>query len=312
MDEHRDLSPVVKRTRARLRLLDSKLWKLIRRYYSSAVIVLFLIGLALAAWSVLIEPAMLKVTRADLTPQRWPKELEGFKVVAISDIHAGSPFINMAKLEQIVELANSQDPDLTVLLGDYVIQSVPGGSFISPIDFAPVLGKLKSRTGVYAILGNHDWHYGGAAVKKAFEDAGISVIDNSHREISFRGATFNLVGIGDCFTAHDNLKKAYEGIDIGKATINITHTPDVFVRLPEWADIMFAGHTHGGQVNLPVLGPVTANRRFGSDLVYGHVVSGDRHIVISAGLGTSILPVRFMRPPEVVDLVISGPPVATS
>lgn len=297
---------MVKRTRARLRLLDSKLWKLIRRYYSSAVIVLFLIGLALAAWSVLIEPAMLKVTRADLTPQRWPKELEGFKVVAISDIHAGSPFINMAKLEQIVELANSQDPDLTVLLGDYVIQSVPGGSFISPIDFAPVLGKLKSRTGVYAILGNHDWHYGGAAVKKAFEDAGISVIDNSHREISFRGATFNLVGIGDCFTAHDNLKKAYEGIDIGKATINITHTPDVFVRLPEWADIMFAGHTHGGQVNLPFVGRLVIPSNFGQRFAIGHVREGDRDLYVTSGIGTSILPIRFRVPPEIAVVTLSA------
>lgn len=306
MDEHKDLSPVVKRTRARLRLLDSKLWKLIRRYYSSAVIVLFLIGLALAAWSVLIEPAMLKVTRADLAPQRWPKELEGFKVVAISDIHAGSPFINMAKLEQIVQLANSQDPDLTVLLGDYVIQSVPGGSFISPIDFAPVLGKLKSRTGVYAILGNHDWHYGGAAVKKAFEDAGISVIDNSHREISFRGATFNLVGIGDCFTAHDNLKKAYEGIDIGKATINITHTPDVFVRLPEWADIMFAGHTHGGQVNLPFVGRLVIPSNFGQRFAIGHVREGDRDLYVTSGIGTSILPIRFRVPPEIAVVTLSA------
>ncbi|HRY03585.1 MAG TPA: metallophosphoesterase, partial [Beijerinckiaceae bacterium] len=72
------------------------------------------------------------------------------------------------------------------------------------------------------------------------------------------------------------------------------------------------GHTHGGQVNLPIVGPFTANRRFGPDLVYGHAMHGDRHIVISAGLGTSIAPVRFMRPPEVVDLTISGPPAATA
>ena len=76
--------------------------------------------------------------------------------------------------------------------------------------------------------------------------------------------------------------------------------------------VTLCGHTHGGQVNFPIVGPVIANERFGRDLVYGHTIAGDRHIVISAGLGTSILPIRFMRPPELVELTISGAAPATA
>ncbi len=87
--------------------------------------------------------------------------------------------------------------------------------------------------------------------------------------------------------------------------ILLAHEPFIFDRTPPRIALTLCGHTHGGQINFPLIGPVHAQMRFGAAHVYGHVVEGGRHMIISGGLGDSILPIRFMRPPEILEITIS-------
>ncbi len=87
----------------------------------------------------------------------------------------------------------------------------------------------------------------------------------------------------------------------------MAHEPMIFRHMPKRVALTLSGHTHGGQVNLPLLGPIVGTLRFGSDLVYGHVVRDERHLIISGGLGESVAPVRFMRPPEIVQVELGAP-----
>lgn len=284
----------------------------------------------LASYAVAVEPGfMLDVTRYRIAPRAWPAGLE-LRVAIIADIHACEPWMPASRIRHIAEVANSLKPDVVVLLGDFNGGHRMVTGPVTPQQWGEALSVLEAPLGVHAILGNHDWWHGplprmksdGAdSIRRALRQMDASVLENDALRLTKDGKPFWLVGLGDQlahplgryrFRGEDNLDAALEDVKDDAPIVLLAHEPYVFHRVPDRVAVTLCGHTHGGQVNLPVLGPVTANRRFGPDLVYGHLVSGDRHIVISAGLGASIAPVRFMRPPEVVDLVISGPPAVTS
>ena len=284
----------------------------------------------LASYAVAVEPGfMLDVTRYRITPRTWPAGLD-VKIAIIADIHACEPWMPASRVRHIAEVANALKPDLVVLLGDFN----GGHRFVTgpvlPQQWAEALSVLDAPLGVHAILGNHDWWHGplprmkgdgGDSIRRALKQMNASVLENDVLRLSKNGKPFWIVGLGDQlahrvgryrFKGADDLDEALDQVTDDAPIVLLAHEPYVFHRVPERVAVTLCGHTHGGQVNLPIVGPFTANRRFGPDLVYGHAMHGDRHIVISAGLGTSIAPVRFMRPPEVVDLTISGPPAATA
>lgn len=272
---------------------------------------------------------MLDVTRYRISPRTWPSDLT-LKIAIIADIHACEPWMPPARVRQIAEIANSMQPDLTVLLGDFN----GGHRFVTgpvwPQQWAEALDVLRAPLGVHAILGNHDWWHGplpgmrsdGAeSVRRALKQMNATVLENDGLRLVKDGKPFWLLGLADQL-AHKIARRRYRGLDRLGPTLKLVtddapiillaHEPNIFHRVPDRVAVTLCGHTHGGQVNIPIAGPVIANERFGPDLVYGHMVHGDRHIVISAGLGTSILPVRFMRPPELVELTISGPKPAVA
>jgi uncharacterized protein len=283
-----------------------------------------------ASYAVGVEPGfLLDVTRYRISPADWPADLS-LKIAIIADIHACEPWMPPSRIRNIAEIANSMKPDVIVLLGDF-----NGGhrfvtAPVTPQQWGEALDILQAPLGVHAILGNHDWWHGplpgmrsdGAeSIRKALRQMNATVLENEGLRLEKDGKPFWLLGLGDQL-AHSVGRHRYRGVDDLTATLEIVtddapivllaHEPNVFHRVPDRVAVTLCGHTHGGQVNLPIVGPVIANERFGPDLVYGHMAFGKRHLVISAGLGTSILPVRFMRPPEVVELTISGPrpPVA--
>jgi uncharacterized protein len=268
--------------------------------------VLLAVSLALGLWAVWLEPDSLTVNPVTVRLAAWPAALENFKIVAASDLHVGSPHIDLDKLRHVVRTINDQQPDVVVLLGDYVIESVLGGTYTAPEEFAPVLGELKARHGVFAVLGNHDWYLSGPRVKLAFEQAGLRVLGNEAVRIERGGAGFWLAGIDDFWTRHHDIAGTLSRVTNDEPVIALNHSPDIFPELPPRVALTLAGHTHGGQVNLPFFGRRIIPSRHGDSYAVGLVEEEGKQLFVTPGVGTSIIPVRFRVPPEISVLTVTA------
>lgn len=286
--------------------MDERIWELARRYYVRVLALIFVLVLPLIGWGFWWEPSRLTVKSISLAVPQWPAGFASFKVVALSDLHVGAPHITLDKLREVVRRTNEQQPDLIVLLGDYVIQEIPGGHFIEPEVFVTVLKDLQASHGVYAVLGNHDWWLGGARVTAAFESVGIRMLTNEAVRLERQGSTLWLAGLGDFFTHRDDLTQAMRQITTADPILAITHTPDIFLQLSPQVVLTLAGHTHGGQVNLPFLGRRIVPSDYGEKYAIGYVEEGERRLFVTPGIGTSILPIRFRVPPEISVLTITA------
>ena len=199
---------------------------------------------------------------------------------------------------------NDEYPDLIVILGDLVVQDVVGGHFVEPEPIAEVLRGLRAPLGVIAVLGNHDWWYDGPRVEKALRGAGIEVLENQAQHVQYRGKAFWVVGIADLWTRTPDLEGSLRQAEGSDPIILITHNPDLFPDVPSRVSLTIAGHTHGGQVNLPILGRLVVPSKYGQRYAMGHIVENGRHLFVGGGVGSSILPVRFRVPPEVVVITL--------
>ncbi|MEK6372125.1 MAG: metallophosphoesterase [Acidobacteriota bacterium] len=252
--------------------------------------------LFLAIWSFGIEPASLVVRHETLHLPNWRGA--PLTIAIASDLHVGSPWCRIGKLRRVVRELNAAHADATILLGDYVVQGVAGGRFIAPETIAFELRALRGPT--YAVLGNHDGWYDARAVDAALKGADIFVLNDESADagqIAFAGVT-------DFWTGKHDVARALSGVQEGRPVILLTHSPDVFPQVPARVALTLAGHTHGGQVNLPLLGRLVVPSRYGSRYAAGHIVEGGRHLFVTTGVGTGIIPVRFRVPPEVVILTI--------
>ena len=261
-------------------------------------------------WAFFIEPNRLVIREQAIQIDNWPQELKGLRIAVISDIHAGGSFIDEKKLRTIVERTNELHPDLIVVLGDYMSGNGWTSRRIEPEVFGPVLKNLSAPLGVYSVLGNHDWWYNGDKVRRGLESNGIKVLDDEVMQINARGASLWLVGLADLWTRApqtttehiaETVNKAPQGVPM----IALTHNPDIFPRLPPRVPLLIAGHTHGGQVRFPIIGTVVQASRYGDRYVAGHVFENGHHLFVTTGIGTSIMPVRFGVPPEIVLLTIN-------
>jgi predicted MPP superfamily phosphohydrolase len=272
-----------------------------------AVLALVLLAIGLGVWSTAFEPQRLTVQRAEITLPHWPRELDGLTLALISDVHGGAPYVSVLKLRELVALTNRERPDLVFLLGDYVIQGVLGGRFMPPETTARELGALRARLGRFAVLGNHDHWLDAARVSAAFEAATIPVVDGMRVRLVDNGRALSILGLGDAWTVRPDVGAVTRQIPDGEAALLLTHNPDVFPSIPASVDLVLAGHTHGGQIALPWIGAliVPARRAYAR----GHVVEGGRHLFVTSGVGTSIIPVRFRVPPEIALVRLRAPSV---
>ena len=258
-----------------------------------------LVALILGLWAFVFEPASLTSHQYRLPIPHWGRELSGLRVAVLADLHVGSPFNGLAKLERIVALTNELKPDLIVIPGDLVIQDVPGGTFVAPEATAEVLSRLSAPLGVWACLGNHDSWLDGKRVTAALERVGIRVLDDGAVQLQRGGSPFWLVGITDYLTRPHNVARAMAQVTNDAPVLMFTHNPDVFPTIRSRFSLVIAGHTHGGQVAFPLVGRLIVPSAYGQRYAIGHIVEDRRHLFVSSGLGTSLLPVRFRVPPEV-------------
>ena len=148
------------------------------------------------------------------------------------------------------------------------------------------------------MLGNHDWRRDGVRIADVLQKHGIEVLENENRRIDHAGGSLWLAGLADCNMRRPDVRKALE--NAGNPVLVITHSPDIFPQVPERAALTLAGHTHGGQVALPWLGALLVPSAFGKRYEGGLTVENGKKLLVSLGLGTSLLPVRFNCRPEIV------------
>jgi len=273
----------------------------------------------MSSYAFAVEPRFrLVVTPYRLTPPGWPKGGRALRISVIADIHACDPWMPLSRVDEIVAVSNELKPDIVLLLGDFVgaLRDFDA-SPVPPAEWARSLARLEAPLGVHAILGNHDWWNDVEAVRGALTGVDIPVMENDAVLMRPDGApAFWLAGLGDQlayrlgrdrFRGIDDLPGTMAKIpDDGTPIVLAVHEPDIFPKVPARVSLTLAGHTHGGQVALPVVGRMVVPSAYGQRYAYGHVVEHDRHLIVSGGLGCSMIPVRFGVPPEVVVIDLGG------
>jgi hypothetical protein len=290
---------------------------LTRRRFLQGAGAMVALGAGGTAYAVGLEPHMRLVVSEWAVPRaHWPKEMPSLRIAVLTDIHASDPWMPAARISAIVERTNMLKADVIVLLGDYVAAMRRYGTTDIPIaDWTAELGRLSAPLGVYAVLGNHDWWTDPEGVRGGLEREGIRVLENDALKLDVHGDPVWLGGLGDQLALRR--KGSLRGVDDLPATlapangddapyILLAHEPDIFVRVPDRVTLTLAGHTHGGQVNLPIIGRPIIPSRYGQRFAYGHIVEDGRHLLVSSGLGLSGLPVRFMVPPEIALVTLTS------
>lgn len=250
------------------------------------------LNLTQAARVALTEPYMLTVEHQRIKLSRLPEAFEGFRIVQLSDIHHG-PFSSKEQIERAVETANRLKPDIIALTGDYISRE---RQYAAPC--AEMLGRLRARYGVYAVLGNHDHWTDAALITDLFRAEGITVLINEGMRFEYHGAAFWLAGVDDTMVGLEDLALALAGARADETKVLLAHNPIILRRAAQAAvDLVLSGHTHGGQVAWRSERNESGRPR--RRLLKGLGRQGNTQIYVNRGLGTVVLPIRYGCPPEV-------------
>jgi uncharacterized protein len=246
------------------------------------------------------------VRKLELAVEGWPKTSRPLRIAFLSDFHTGSHAGDVARLEAIVGEAASYRPDLALYGGDFVNMIPFGGGRVPPRTTAAILARIEAPLGRFAALGNHDRNYGADEVADALRASGIAVLFDSIQEIRFEQAAIAIAGIHDARRDRASARALLAGLRPGRATILLAHDPWWFTHLPPGPHLMLAGHTHGGQVCLPGIGPL--RNASWAPLAWSHgLIEGDgRRMYVTSGLGCSNLPLRIGVAPEFAIIDVRG------
>lgn len=259
-------------------------------------------------YSTQVEPRWIEVVRLDVALRGLSKTLDGFSIAQVSDVHLG-PYVSIDHVRRSVAITNGLKADLIVLTGDFVY-----GSASYSAACAQELALLKARYGVFAVLGNHDIWTSPRQVTENLIKAGITVLRDSHELLEVRGDRLWLLGIKDTgYTggsfgdfrmmwreSRDALAALLEGIPADEPRLLLVHNPDFVEMLPQGRiDLALCGHTHGGQVRLPLVGAPIVPSCFGQKYASGLVQGPSTLVYVNRGIGLIPPPVRFNCRPEI-------------
>lgn len=257
----------------------------------------------LALWAAWIEPRRLVVREYELALPHWPPHLSGLRAGVMSDLHAGVPHAGLGAIRRAVETLNAQAPDVHLLLGDYLDASQFLGRDLAPERVAEELARLEAPRGTVAVIGNHDWRNSADRMWRALDRVGITVLED--RAVELGG--FWVAGLADLRHRRPDIGAALRDVPRDAPVLVLTHDPDLFPGVPERVSLTLAGHTHGGQVAIPLLRRPLLPSYYGERFAAGHIVEHGRHLLVTSGVGTSGLPIRLFRPPEVVVATLRNP-----
>ncbi len=262
---------------------------------------------AVAGYASLVEPRRLVVRRQALALPHWPAALNGLRVGVMSDLHSGAIHASAGSIARWVDRMNAERPDLVLLGGDYTDAHFLFGGRVPAERIAALLGELQPPLGVFGVLGNHDWVQFGADMWLALVGAGITVLENESVAIEAPGGRFHVAGLADLRMRRPSVSTALADVPENEPVLVLAHDPDLFPYVPERVSLTIAGHTHGGQIAIPYVRRPVIPSAYGERFVRGLIVDDGRHLLVSAGLGTSGLPIRLFAPPEIHLLELSAP-----
>ena len=246
------------------------------------------------------------VRRYALTLPGWPRFGRPLRIVLLADLHIGSHSGDLARYAAIASEAAALEPDLTLFGGDYVNMQLLGGGRVPPDVVAELLARIAGRHGRFAILGNHDYIYGEHEVAQALRERDIVVLDHERRTFAYENHAIDILGVPDAHLVRPQAKALLAGLTPQRPAIVLAHDPAWFADVPAGPFLTLSGHTHGGQIKLPGLGVVTNASRAPMHWTHGVIVERGRHLVVTAGLGTSGVPLRIGVPPEYVVIDVTG------
>ena len=250
------------------------------------------------------EAERITFTRLEVRTGEWT--LPPLKMAVVADFHVSPAPKAVERLRKVVDLVNAEKPDLILLPGDFAAGVRPDHT-APPETLATELARLKAPLGVYAVLGNHEHWIGKEGFIDAFKAHGIPLLEDRNVTLEFHGRKFHLVGASDGWTRTPaEWEKQLPKDSLPR--IVMTHTPDLLATLPEPVALAVAGHTHGGQIVLPLYGPPMVSSRLGRRYVGGLVKEGRKTVFVTRGIGTSIVPLRLLCPPEIAILTLEGRP----
>jgi predicted MPP superfamily phosphohydrolase len=252
----------------------------------AAVIAVLLAVVAYGYSEALRDPVIRSIRLA--TPD-WPRNVPPIRMVLVSDTHVQDPDMPPSRLARIVSQINKLEPDIIVLAGDYNASSYLPTRTYSLAEAVQPLASLKAKTAKIAVLGNHD-REDPAESRAALESVGLTVLENEAIQIG-------PVAIG---AIHWAFKKAINQLREREGMkILVGHSPDPYARLPDDISLMLAGHTHCGQIVLPLIGALVTGSKYGRLYMCGVIERPANRLIVSAGLGTSRVPLRLGAPPDI-------------
>jgi len=280
---------------------------------TAALCILALAPWTAGVWAVFIEPETLRVREVAIESETWTGP--PLRLGLMSDTHVGSPHMDLARLRRVIARMNAEQPDIVLLLGDYA-----GGDLAAkrrtPADREAVLAgvaafrALHSPLGTWAVLGNHDSWFDEAVLARAFEAAGIPLLQNRSVAVARSGGAFTLAGVADMRSRllQTSVQEALSAAPEGRPVILMSHWPDPFAETPQRVALTVAGHSHCGQIDLPLIGrPFSASPGAALWPCGAYRVAG-RDLFVTGGLGTSVVPMRIGAPPEIVILTLKASP----
>lgn len=254
-----------------------------------------LAGALLIAWSYWTAVSDPLVRNAGFAVAGWPSGAPRLRLLLMSDLHVGGPDMPPARLGRIVGQINRLRPDIVLIAGDFVTDKRLATRYYSHDDAVAPLAGLRPRLATVAVLGNHDHWRDAAAARRALARAGIHLLENDAVQVG----PVAVGGLDDDFTGRADLAATLTALrKLSGPRLILSHSPDPFADPAPDVLLMLAGHTHCGQVSLPLIGPLSTMSRYGRRYACGLVREGGRTLVVTAGLGTSGIPLRLGAVPD--------------
>ncbi|MDD4169488.1 MAG: metallophosphoesterase [Desulfotomaculaceae bacterium] len=247
-----------------------------------------------------IERFRLEVRKVSVSLSMLPRSCAGLRIALFSDVHLGI-FYSPKRLSGVVELINREHPDIICFTGDFLSAYAGKGVLL---EAALILRRLKAPSGKFAVLGNHDCRAGRKYVSRTFEQGGFRVLINEHAVLEKKSGRLFIVGLADVLKGRPDLVKAMAGIPAEACSILLVHEPDFADRAASCpVSLQLSGHSHGGQVRLPYIGPLITTR-LGRKYHSGLYNIGNLLLYTTWGVGTTLLPFRFFCRPQIAIITL--------
>ncbi len=251
-------------------------------------------------WQATADPVVRRLT---ITVPDWPATAPPMRLVLMSDLHVAGPETPPARLARVVEQVNALHPDLVLIAGDFVTEKRTAATLYGADAAIAPLAALRPQIGTLAVLGNHDHWLDSRAVHAALAKARITVLDNR----AVRVGPLALGGVDDDSTHRADVVGTVAALgQRGGYAILLSHSPDIFPAVPDSVPLVLAGHTHCGQIVLLLYGPLATASRHGTRFFCGVMREGGKQLVVTAGIGTSILPFRLGAPADLWVIELRG------